>query len=58
MVFRVFQYPLPAPPELEDLNAWLSTHRVVVVTHHVAADAQNVDSRAAKEPGSSEGQTN
>ena len=28
MNYRLFQYPLPAPPELEDLNACLATHRI------------------------------
>lgn len=36
MTFRVFQYRLPAPPELEDLNAWIASHRTVAVTHQVA----------------------
>ena len=35
MNYRVFQYPLPAPPELADLNAWLASRRVVSVQHHV-----------------------
>ena len=35
MSFRIFQYTLPAPPELEELNAWLQTHRVATVTHHM-----------------------
>lgn len=37
MTFRVFQYRLPAPEELPDLNAWVSSHRTVSVTHHVIA---------------------
>jgi superfamily II DNA helicase RecQ len=35
MNYRVFQYPLPAPPELEDLNAYLASHRVAAVTQHL-----------------------
>jgi len=35
MHFRVFQYPIPAPTELSELNAWLSHHRIVQVTHHI-----------------------
>jgi len=35
MRIRLFQYPLPAPPELEDLNAFLASQRVATVTHHV-----------------------
>lgn len=37
MRFRIFQYPLPAPPELEDLNRHLATQRVATVTHHMVA---------------------
>ena len=39
MSFRVFQYPLPAPPELADLNAFLSSHRIATVHHHVVSVA-------------------
>ena len=39
MNYRLFQYSLPAPPELEDLNAFLGTQRVAAVTHHLAAIA-------------------
>jgi superfamily II DNA helicase RecQ len=39
MNYRVFQYPLPAPPELEDLNAFLRTQRVAAVTQHLASTA-------------------
>lgn len=39
MHYRLFQYSLPAPAELEDLNAWLAGHRVASVTHHLAATA-------------------
>jgi len=35
MTYRLFQYPLPAPPELEDLNAFLASHRVAAVTQHL-----------------------
>ena len=36
MRFQLFQYPLPAPPDLADLNAYLDKHRVSAVTHHLA----------------------
>ncbi|MCP5024184.1 MAG: hypothetical protein GY930_20745 [bacterium] len=36
MNYRLFQYPLPAPEELEDLNAFLASHKVASVSHHVA----------------------
>lgn len=39
MNYRLFQYSLPAPPELEDLNAFLGAQRVAAVTHHIAAIA-------------------
>ena len=39
MTYRVFQYPIPAPPELADLNQWLASHRVVSVQHHVVQQA-------------------
>ena len=39
MNYSLFQYPLPAPPELEDLNAYLSRHRVAGVTQYLAATA-------------------
>jgi hypothetical protein len=35
MNFRVFQYPLPAPEELADLNRFLSAHKVASVTREV-----------------------
>lgn len=35
MNYRLFQYPLPAPPELEDLNAYLASHRVASVAQHL-----------------------
>jgi superfamily II DNA helicase RecQ len=37
MNYRVFQYPLPAPAELEDLNSYLAGHRVAGVTQYLAA---------------------
>jgi len=37
MPYHLFQYPLPAPAELTDLNTFLSAQRVVSVTHHIAA---------------------
>ena len=39
MRFRLFQYPLPADPELADLNAFLAGRKVATVSHHVAAQA-------------------
>jgi superfamily II DNA helicase RecQ len=39
MNYRVFQYPLPAPPDLEDLNSYLSRHRVAGVTQYLAGSA-------------------
>jgi superfamily II DNA helicase RecQ len=39
MPFRLFQYPLPASPELEDLNAYLASHRVAAVTQHLVSTA-------------------
>ncbi|HEY3856314.1 MAG TPA: HRDC domain-containing protein [Verrucomicrobiae bacterium] len=39
MNYRLFQYPLPAPPELEDLNTFLRAQRVAAVTHHLAPTA-------------------
>jgi superfamily II DNA helicase RecQ len=39
MSFRVFQYALPAPPELPDLNAFLSSRRIATVHHHVVSVA-------------------
>jgi superfamily II DNA helicase RecQ len=35
MNYRLFQYPLPAPPEMEDLNEYLASRRVVAVSHHI-----------------------
>lgn len=39
MRFRLFQYPLPAEPELPDLNAFLAGRRVATVSHHVVSQA-------------------
>ena len=39
MRFHLFQYPLPADPELPDLNGFLSGHRVAAVSHHAVAQA-------------------
>jgi superfamily II DNA helicase RecQ len=35
MNFQLFQYPLPAPPELTDLNSYLGSHRIASVSHHL-----------------------
>lgn len=35
MSYHLFQYSLPAPGELGDLNTFLGTHRVVTVQHHI-----------------------
>lgn len=37
MTFRVFQYPLPGPADLADLNAHLAGHRVVEVRQHLVS---------------------
>lgn len=39
MNHRIFQYALPAPPLLEDLNAYLGTQRVASVAQHVVPAA-------------------
>jgi hypothetical protein len=39
MTYRLFQYPLPGPPELEDLNSYLASHRVAAVTQHLVQTA-------------------
>lgn len=39
MNYRVFQYALPAPPLLEDLNAYLGTQRVASVAQHLVPAA-------------------
>jgi superfamily II DNA helicase RecQ len=38
MPFRLFQYTLPAPPELEDLNSFLASHRIAAVTQHLVTN--------------------
>lgn len=35
MHYQLFQYPLPGPPELEDLNAYVASKRVVSVVQHL-----------------------
>lgn len=35
MRFRLFQYPLPAPTELDELNSFLASQRIATVTHHL-----------------------
>lgn len=35
MNFRVFQYVLPAPATLDDLNSYLAAHRVASVSQHL-----------------------
>lgn len=35
MNFQLFQYALPAPPELADLNAYLANQRVASVAQHL-----------------------
>lgn len=39
MPYHLFQYPLPAPADLGDLNAFLETHRVVSVQEHMLPTA-------------------
>jgi superfamily II DNA helicase RecQ len=39
MIYRLFQYALPAPPELEDLNAFLRSERVAAVSQYLAQTA-------------------
>jgi superfamily II DNA helicase RecQ len=39
MPFRVFQYPLPTPPDLPDLNAFLAAQRIAVVRHKIVNTA-------------------
>lgn len=36
MNYRVFQYPLPAPEELPELNGFLASNRIATVSHHLA----------------------
>jgi len=35
MPFRLFQYPVPSPEDLPEVNAFLSTHRVVSTRHQI-----------------------
>lgn len=35
--YRVFQYPLPADPDLEDLNEFLAGHRVATVNQQIVS---------------------
>jgi hypothetical protein len=44
MRFKLFQYPLPAPEELTDLNAFLASHRVVHVQHQVVPKGEGSES--------------
>lgn len=37
MRYRLFQYPLPTAPELEDLNAFIASQRVATVTQHLVS---------------------
>lgn len=37
MSFQVFQFPLPGPGDLGDLNRFLAAHRVVAVKQHLVA---------------------
>ncbi|MCC6884326.1 MAG: HRDC domain-containing protein [Verrucomicrobiales bacterium] len=39
MKFHLFQYPLPAPEPLEDVNAFLASRRVASVSHHIVHGA-------------------
>jgi len=39
MKIRLFQYPVPAPDELPELNAYLASHRVASVSHYLAPAA-------------------
>jgi superfamily II DNA helicase RecQ len=39
MKVRLFQYALPAPPELEDLNGYLGQEKVASLSHHVVSTA-------------------
>jgi superfamily II DNA helicase RecQ len=40
MKYRLFQYQFPAPPDLEDLNAFLATERVGSVEKHIVRSAE------------------
>ncbi len=35
MQLRVFQYSIPAPEQLSDLNHYLASHRITSLTHHL-----------------------
>ena len=37
MPFTLFQYSIPAPDELNDLNTFLSSQKVASVTHHMVS---------------------
>jgi len=37
MAFRIFQYPLPAADDLQDLNKFLASHKVVVVDRQIVS---------------------
>jgi superfamily II DNA helicase RecQ len=39
MRYRLFQYPLPVPPELEDLNAFIASQRIAAVTQYLVQTA-------------------
>ncbi len=39
MQYQLFQYPLPVSGELEELNGFLASHRIAVVSHHVVSNA-------------------
>jgi len=66
MNFRLFQYALPAPPLLEDLNAYLAAHRVASVAQHLVPAAggtslvfivQTVGEAPARAPGTGAAKT-
>ncbi|MFY7876513.1 MAG: HRDC domain-containing protein [Pirellula sp.] len=35
MLFKIFQYPIPSPYPLDDLNHWLASHRVISVKQEI-----------------------
>lgn len=37
MFFKVFQYAIPVPDELDELNQFLATNRVAAVTHEIVS---------------------
>lgn len=39
MNLKVFQYAIPAPEELNELNHYLNTNRVTAMTHHVVSNS-------------------